>query len=70
MVPFFLFIVIIGEKNRKMFFDFLSSGEKQFFPIFSCARLRKFLGIWAVCEFSAEIDRESTSDNSTPSGEG
>ena len=56
------------EKNRN-FFDFLSHGVEIRFPNFHLRNFGEVSAILSQNETSDEIDRVSTSDNSTPSGE-
>ena len=58
---------IIGEKNRN-FFDFLSHGVEIRFSNFRSRHFGEVSAILSQNETSDEIDRVSTSDNSTPSG--
>ena len=55
------------EKNRN-FFDFLSHGEEIRFSNFCLRKFDKVEAYLGQNETLDEIDRVSTSDNSTPSG--
>ena len=55
------------EKNRN-FFDFLRHGEEIRFSNFRLSHFGKLEAIWGQNETPDEIDRVSTSDNSTLSG--
>ena len=56
------------EKNRN-FFDFLRHGEEIWFSNFRLRHFGKVAAIWGQNGTLDEIDKVSTSDNSTPSGE-